>query len=440
MRSLALASLLCVSVIGCAADTSLNGVSPSSGFIGRSMRVEVSADNSSFGSSTTVDFGPGITVSSVTVASPTALFADIVIGDAVTPGVRDVVVHGGDTLALKSAFEVESPIKVELKGTLAQGSVATFTIRNLDFENPFDDTCTASSLFGCNEYGNLSVKSPPGTVAQLDGVSPYSLSGTLFLDIDATSGPFQVASGDPSGTVVMSGLGADTEVTARTAIALTGTANGTLTDAYGTQLYTVDAAATSVQRFAVTGASGAYILGASGQWLDLLKAGAKPNVVAVTAGKYYVVVADQSGDANVSYTVGDNPLALTPVAEAANDTKNAAQNLATNVTALVTNASLSSATDADWYQLTIPANSSTKKLHVVTTPGDPDTDTAVIIYASDGTTSLLTGASMTPVDRGYHEDVTSTSVGANATVYVKILPSDYFDPAASAYAAAIWLE
>ena len=115
-------------------------------------------------SSSTIDFGAGITVSAVTVASQTALFADIVIGDAVTPGVRDVIVHGGgDTLTLKSAFEVESPIKVEFKGTLAQGSIATFTVRNLDFENPFDDTCTASSLFGCSEYGNLSVESPPGT-------------------------------------------------------------------------------------------------------------------------------------------------------------------------------------------------------------------------------------------------------------------------------------
>ncbi len=408
------------------------------------MRIEVTADNSNFGANATIDFGPGVTVSSVAVASPTALFADIVIANTAAPGLHDVVVHGGgDTLTLDAAFEVESPIQVEFKGTLAQASLSAFTIRNLDFASPFDDTCTAPSLFGCGEYGNVNLESPPGTTAVIESVGPYALSGTLYLDLDATSGPFNVSSGDPAGTVTVSPLGAELAVTARTALALAGTANGTLEGANGTQLYTVDAAANSVTRINVTGASGAYILGDSGSWSDLVTAGAKPNAITQTAAKYYVVVADASGDVGVSYTVAANPLALTAEVEAdtagANDTKNAAQDVAAS--ALVTSASLSADTDVDWYRVTVPVGSTTKKVHVITAAGDPSTDTAVIIYGADGTTSLLaTSMPNNPVDRDYHESVVSANVGTNASVYVKILPSDYFDVAQKNYILAIWLE
>lgn len=443
MRTCSLA-LMCVAAIGCGEDTTLNGVFPASGFIGRSMRVEVTADNASFGSSTTVDFGPGITVSSVHVASPTALFAEIVIADSVPAGLRDVVVHSGDTLTLDDAFQVESPIKVEFKGSLAQGSLATFTIRNLDFENPFDDTCTAPSLFGCGEYGNVILDAPPGTMAQLDSVAPYTLSGTLYMDTDAASGPFRVNSGDPAATPVVSTIGGDLEITARTAMALTGNASGSLEDAYGTHLYSYDAGANAVNQLAITGASGAYILAGTGRWADSVTAGADPTFITQAAGSYYVVVTDLSGDAGVSYSVTAAPLTLTPVAEAdtggANDTQNNAQDLGTNTSALVTNASLSDDTDADWYEFTVPAGSTTKKVHVLTAGGDPYTDTAVIIYGANGTTSLLPMADPDPVDADYHEHVVSVNLGSNNSFFVKIEPSSYFDPTEKNYIMAVWLE
>lgn len=442
MRITALA-LISVAAVGCGGeDTSLNGVFPASGFIGRSMRVQVSADNTSFSTGTSVDFGPGITVESVTVASPTALFADIVISADTAPGLHDVVVRSGDTLTLAQAFEVESPIRVEFSGTLAQGSLASFTVTNLDFENPFDDTCTLDAgFFGCLEYGFINFETPAGTNASLSSLSPYELTGTLYMDIDAASGPFRINSGDPAGEPVVSSLGADTEIVTRTASALSSTpANGSIEAANGTALYSFTAGANTVSTIDVNGASGAYVLGASGSWTEVVTVGEAPSFVTQTGGDFYVVVTDVSGDENVTFSVAAEPTTLTPVAEAdtngANDTLGGAQDLATNVSALVTNASITDDSDEDWYKFTVPAGSSTKRVHVITAPGDAETDTLVEIYAANGTTLLGEGD-----DAGYHEDVVSEPLGSNNTFFVKVSPSSYWDAMyGDKYIVAIWLE
>src|ERR1044071_7564481 len=74
------------------------GVFPDSGFIGRTTRVEISGDTTSWDASTTVNFGAGVTVSNVEVVSPSSLQADLTIDPAATPGKQDVVItDGGDT-------------------------------------------------------------------------------------------------------------------------------------------------------------------------------------------------------------------------------------------------------------------------------------------------------------------------------------------------------
>ena len=113
---------------------SANGVFPATGFSGRDVRVEISGDSTKWGSSPTVSFGDGITVNKVTQASPTDLFADITIADNAVVGPRDVTVTDSNkALALSQAFTVTSPITVKTFGSLAQGSIATFEVRQLDF-------------------------------------------------------------------------------------------------------------------------------------------------------------------------------------------------------------------------------------------------------------------------------------------------------------------
>src|SRR5687768_1594008 len=96
---------------GDSVDESVSGVFPHSAFLGRQMRVEISGDTTSWKDGTTVNFGAGVTVANVKVASPTALFADITVAPDAAPGLRDVTV---DDLVMKEAFQLESAISVKM--------------------------------------------------------------------------------------------------------------------------------------------------------------------------------------------------------------------------------------------------------------------------------------------------------------------------------------
>src|SRR5262245_28605350 len=73
-------------------DASISGVFPAIGFTNRQVRVQISGDISQWSDSASVDFGAGITVDGVRVASPTAIFADITIGNGAEIGLHDVTV------------------------------------------------------------------------------------------------------------------------------------------------------------------------------------------------------------------------------------------------------------------------------------------------------------------------------------------------------------
>lgn len=441
MRSTAFAlALVSFVAIGCGEDESVNGVFPSSGFLGRTVRVEVTGDNTSWGSGNGLDFGPGITVSNISVASPTTLFADIVISDTAAPGLRDVIVTGDGGGALNDAFKLTSPLVVDFRGTLAQGSVVSFTIHNFDFLTPFDDTCTLSGGFFCAEYGNVSVQTGPGMSAQLDSVTPYVLEGTMLIDLDAVSGPFAISSG--TDTPVISPLGGQLEIAARTATPFTGMTTATVAEAYETHLYEMTANANEISRLSTAadaGGLGIYVLGESGSFADLVKAAVRPALYSGTETKYYLVVADSSGESGFAYTLRNTPLTPTALAEAdsagANDASADAQNAGTNVPVLVTGGSITADTDEDWYRFTVPAGSSAKKVRVATFPGDPLADVWVEIYADPADDPIA------DADRSYHEDVTSPAIGAATTIYVRIFTDpDYYDPMHTDYLAGIWIE
>jgi hypothetical protein len=448
MRSIAL-GLFCVAALGCGADSTVNGVFPSSGFLGRTMRVEITGDNTNWGSGTKVDFGQGVTVSSVNVASPTSLFADITISDSAAAGLRDVLVTGGEGGALHNAFDLQSPLEVSWQGTPTQGSVVLFTIRNLDFGSPFDDTCTAGSILGCNEYGNLNAEGPPGTYVSLDSVSPYTVSGAMFVDIDATPGDLQILSGAPDQTPVISPLGATLDIPARTATALTSpTTTTTVAAPYDSHLYSVESIANSMERVSTSTEGTAptlFILGATGHFEDIIDSGKAPNAVTAAGGTMYIVAANLGGDSGFAYTLRASDLQLASLPEAdtsgANDTAATAQNLGSMVPALVTGASVSATTDQDWYKFAVPANSAAKKVHVITMAGDPYADEAVAIYAK-GSTGTAPGTQIGGADDGYHEDVISDDpLGAATTVWVKISTDPkYYNDQQTHYMAVIFLE
>lgn len=440
-------------MVGCGddPDASLNGVFPSSGFIGRKLRVEVSADNASFvDGQVQLDFGPDVTVSSLEVASPTALFAELTIADTASVGARDVIVkQGAETLKLSQAFMLESPVAVEFSGNLAQGSVVAFTATNLDLTHLYDTTCGAS-LFGiCLRYVGMQVVTPPGVTAVVGAVEPFRVSGTLYVDLDAQSGEIRFVSGpaDDAAKQVTSAMGVVTEFAARAPVPLTaGTpTTTTVSQAFDSHLYSFDAAATSAATFSVSpGDSDAsptvFVLPESGHFADLLAASENPSAIAESAGKLYAIYSDSSGLSGYSYAIRVKAVQLIAAAEndAGNNTSANAQDFATNSTILVTNATLASINDDDWYRFTVPANSAAKKVHVLTGGSDPMTDTVIDIYADAEAPNNMIGQSS---DDGYLDEVVSSAIGNANVIFVRIYGSPgYFDPAHNQYIAAIWLE
>ncbi len=149
-----------------------------------------------------VDFGPAIKVEKVTVASPTALVAHLVVAAEAAAGPRDVVVtDGGKALVYKGAFRIEAPLKLTLTGTPAQGSIFGVHARGLDFETPFDTTQAGSPLNPT--YPNVSLGTSPGVTATLTSVSEHAVDYRVFVDVDAaaTSVEADIVSGPKDDTI-----------------------------------------------------------------------------------------------------------------------------------------------------------------------------------------------------------------------------------------------
>src|SRR5258708_33114102 len=147
-----------VALSGCATSPSASGVFPADGFTGRTLRIEISGDATDWKDGATVNFGDGVTVSSVAVASPTDMFAEIAIDGAAAPGLRDVTVSSNGSFTLKQAFELKSPIDIKFVGNIDQGGFPAYTITSHDFDNPFDGTTDAMG-----KLVNFSIMGPPGT-------------------------------------------------------------------------------------------------------------------------------------------------------------------------------------------------------------------------------------------------------------------------------------
>src|SRR5205823_5535082 len=116
----------------------------------------------------------------------------------------------------------------------------------------------------------------------------------------------------------------------------------------------------------------------------------------------------------------------------------------------VTPASVSTANDKDYIKVTVPAGG--KKIHVTTTSGDPQTDTAIdVLGSTGGTTSYTTSAGGPgPIDgtqcsffgcTSYGEEFVSDTVPAG-TAYIEVISGQTggFDAAHTAYTLIFWFE
>lgn len=440
MRRLSILMLLVGATACGGTDPSASGVFPAAGFLGRSVRVQISGDATEWGASTKVNFGEGVTVDSVAVASPTALFADITIADTAPLGLRDVVVTGGDNVTLKAAFEIESPITVSIRGSAAQGGVAVLDVVNHDFDTPFDTTTTGDGFFTPLEYVGIDATAGNGVRVQVDNVTPFGMSATLLIDTDAQSGPLKILSGAIGATQTSFPLGTDLTIAARTAMPLTAGTNATANSTKPMESFLYEftpAAFPALARFQVStsgnGSPGIAVLPASGHFADLLGTGADQRQVAKTAGKFYAVLYDLSGETG-AYTIraGSAMLTLAADTEPGNNTQGGATACA--LPCLVQNATIPSAADQDWFTFTAVAGDVGKKVRVRTLPGDAQTDTRVEVLA--GATSLGGPSG----DSGYHENWLSGAIPAAGPISTKIYASPEYDASQTHYDALIYLE
>lgn len=418
-------------------NPSVSGVTPGKAFLARKLDVTVSGYGTSWSSTTTIDFGAGIKVNSITVASPTALVANITVDKTATPGARDVTVTDGTNKEVyKGAFNLQPPSTVTTQGTLAQGSIVSAHVTDKDLSTPFDTTSTGDGLFTPISYTNLNVSGVMGASADVASANFFGLDLTMLVDVTApttaqtltiTSGPAGEATDDE---FPMPGA---IKFAARTPVMLTsGTmANGTIAKPLDSVLYqfTPGASLSIVDIVAasndVNASPSVALLPKSGKFADLVSFSAKPTLVTTNADPYYAIYWDNTGT-----TGAFSVLATSTAATGANETEPnntfATAQTAASLPFVLQGATLSSATDEDWVKYTAVAGDVGKKFHVQTVPGDKKTDTVVQIFSADGTTSFA-GPS---ADTTYHENLVSGAITTAGVYYIK------FSASAQGYSSA----
>ena len=437
-----LALALSVSAFGCGSDDSggdesISGVIPGELFVGRSGDILIIGNGTSWEEGgVQVSLGDGVTVDSVTVASPTALLVKATADSAAELGVRDVTVND---LSFAGAFELNSPVQVKaLQGQTAQGSVAIVRLQNLDFANPFDTTTTGDGFFTPLEYINIAVTAGTGATAQISSVEPYSMELLLLTDVTATAGPadLEVLSG-PAGEQQSFRYPAAFDIEAReaTAISSGSPVTASIDEPYQSVLYSISASDLSIVTASTYAdspdASPAFaLLPASGSFAELVTYSNVANFVADDT--YYLVYWDGSGLSGYSYQIGADLQAASALDESEPNQSTTKAQKPESLPVVLMGASLTD-TDEDWIRVKVPAGAN-KTIHAFTYGDDQLTDTWIQLLGSNGTTVLGTSS-----DQGFHEDFYSSPMGPG-TYYLKVFPSDYFDPSHDGYSVAITLE
>jgi hypothetical protein len=450
--------------IGCGADgtsPTASGVFPAEGFLGRKLRVEVSGDATNWSDGkTTVSFGDGVVVDKVSVASKTALFADVTISDAAAAGLRDVTVNdGGSSFVLAQAFDLVSPVTVTTQGTLAQGSVVFLSIRNHDLDNPFDTTTNDAG-----DFTGVTATGPAGTTVSVNGVTEFTVDIGLVIDLDAQAGAVTISSG-AGDAALRSPLG-NFDIKARTPIVLT---NGTAvqksqSEPFHSEVFEVNpATGPAAVSIAATDPSGngaprVALLPASGKFADLISFSAGFSDIMPTTAKMYAVILDNSGTSGYSYDMlaTSSPTLSNTIAEVATPHttgataqpvtlptffKNAAINCTTTAPQTACNKPNPLAADRRVMSFTVAAGNQGKKVHVITAGADKSTDTVVDVFTDAALTQSLGGPSD---DAGFGENFVSAPIPANtavgAKIFIVVTPSDFFSASHKNYDAAFFLE
>ncbi|HEY6036167.1 MAG TPA: hypothetical protein VIV58_17950 [Kofleriaceae bacterium] len=400
-------------------------VFPASGYVGRTMKVVLAGNDTTFDTSSTVSFGTGVTVSAITVTGPDSLEATLKIDPTAALGKVDVAVTtAGKTISLPQSFELDAPVEAAASGTFEQGSLDAITITNKDLLNPFDTTTDANGNFT-----NVTVTSgDPSVRLTVSNVTESEITLNALIDVNATTtGAITIQSGS-----LMSPVSA-VAVAPRTAQVITPGTPANFTVAGNGSLLQVTADAAGLLNLELTTTDtmmasnpGFALLPASGKWSDLIvvhenfaanaPAGgmALDNRVVAAGDKFYLVSLELGlfGAPGYMATINAKTVSLAGLTTVADTGDNSTPAKAQALTGTVAefDGTLTDKTDVDCFKVTTAVN---KKIHVYTTDDDGKTDSIAQIFANATQTTLTTPAPINASDDAdYGDDMVTASLAA----------------------------
>jgi hypothetical protein len=399
---------------------SLGVVSPLSVFLDRTSTVEISGVGTAWADGVKVDFGMGITVDKVVVASPTVLVVTITVKDAAAVGTHDITVDDGKTpLTFKGAFTVAAPLVAELKGTQALGSVLALHAMQRDVSTPFDP---ATQVTVANQSGG-----------QVSGVSPYTLDGLVFVDVKATPGMADIVAATSATTPVVSRAPGAVTVADRKPVLLTANAPvaGKAGNAYESQLFQLDLGDNQIAILTSSAKDPKasptfYLLPSSGAFKDALFFGTSKVINNAKKDSFYVVFYDAKGGAMYDFdlTPKVGGLELEP-----NDAFGSASAVQVNLAMYGT---IEKASDQDYYSVALNAGQSitattkngTSDVCGGSAGGNGKIDTQLTLYNTNGTTIMVQNDDISGANQ-YCSTVTQ-AIATTGTYFLKVRNSPSF--------------
>lgn len=420
-------------------EPSINGITPHIAYLERSIEVTISGFGTEF-TNPTVDFGAGITVDNVTVASGTGIVATVTIDPGAALGTRDVIVsESGTDFTYADAFTVREPLLyTPIIGTPDQGGLVLARIDLLDTSMPFDTSGGGYFVTGSEAGGAL-----------LQDLSPFSAEAFYFVDVTST-GDADVLVDSGLTIPVTSRVRAAITPVARTATVLTAGTTETVTMPmdWGTLLYEIDVPANMVVTIDLTPDSaveGTFpvfnVLPSSGSYNDarsLLNTGGTFATISDDDGeKFYLAVFDAAEIDSYDIDI-DVATAASDDSDPTNDVCAGAIDLGTqgDVPVSLTNLGILDENDEDWFKITVDASAVGMAIRAITSPGDSDTDTYIEFYQDDCTTPV--GAASP--DFADHENHASGALPAAGTYYIRVRNSPDFSHVGTLYNLDVDLE
>ena len=415
---------------------SISAVIPGMVFLGRDNSITVSGFGTEWTDATTLDFGDGMSVTGLSVASPTALVANVTTTQTAALGPRDVTVSDGEnSLSYLNSFSVVAPLDVTgTVGSVAQGSIIQVHAEQRDVTTPFDNATDTDG-----NYPNL-VIAGPGTPGIVSSATPFSVDGLLLFDVNAATGPLTVGVQSGQATAITSVHPDAVDVQARTAQVLAAGSNtpANVAQPLESHLYEISIPANDVGHVVATSSNpnavpNFIVLDSTGSFANIVNISADwQHKAGSAAEKYYIIYWDNSGTAGYNYDIDYSVIPSDDIEP--NDTCATAQTVA-SLPAAMSFMALSSGTDEDWFKISVGAADVGQHIVVKTSPGDADTDAYVEVFESDCTTSF--GGPSADVD--YHENHMTPVTTAAGDYYIKVTNSPAFPYAGAFYNLSISL-